>query len=856
MKIGDLVHHPEKGLLTITRKNYRRLGNRMVFFGNDENGTEHELDGTEESPEKFLKERQKEEEQALKEAQKLAEKEEKEAKREAEKQAKEAEKEKKENESRQSEVRVVREIISKFETAKGNPGNDGYTPERGKDYWTENDKKELIDEIWKKVVIPTPKDGITPEAGIDYPSYQEVQTWVEDAVASIPRPKEVDLVKVADAVLKMVVIPAPIPGAPGKDGSPDTPENIKEKLESLKGDDRLDARAIKNLPKTQIGGGHGPNSLKHLEDVNISSPTNGQTISYQSSTGKWVNSSVASGSGHTIQDEGTPLTARTNLNFVGAGVAVTDDAGNDATVVTISSGGSGGDVSKVGTPVNNQVGVWTGDGTIEGDTALTFDTATDTLSTGIVTVTDEAYGAGWNGSLEVPTKNAVYDKLELFAAGTGIDHSGLTGLGDDDHTQYAFLAGRAAGQVLYGGTAANGDLTIEGTSHATKTTSYVILQPTSGNVGIGTSSPLAALDVNGVTRALSSAGTAPTGGTGLEYFYKTSTDTGNIYSYDRTNSVYKDLNLNDKLRIIGSTGNVGIGTTSPNANLVISDTGTGTTLGQLDTNLRLRTQTATANAGNEISFMGSGGAALGNDIYASIAAPVTANTSGAAGYLSFNTKATSGASSLSERMRITGAGNVGIGTTSPTAVLHLKAGTATANTAPLKLTSGTLNTTPEPGAVEFLTDKFYGTITTGAARQTFATLESAAQTFSNDVMVPDEAYGAGWNGSLEVPTKNAVYDKIEALSVGSGITRTVVVTSGSITLGATASTDYVYFVAGAHTLSMPSPNTNRYTIKNNHSANITVDTAGAELIEGAASISIAPQEAVDILSDGTNWLII
>jgi len=41
-----------------------------------------------------------------------------------------------------------------------------------------------------------------------------------------------------------------------------------------------------------------------------------------------------------------------------------------------------GDVSKVGTPVNDQVGVWTGDGTIEGDTALTFDTATDTLSSG------------------------------------------------------------------------------------------------------------------------------------------------------------------------------------------------------------------------------------------------------------------------------------------------------------------------------------------------------------------------------------------------------------------------------------------------------------------------------------------
>ncbi|MFA6076858.1 MAG: tail fiber domain-containing protein [Candidatus Paceibacterota bacterium] len=39
-----------------------------------------------------------------------------------------------------------------------------------------------------------------------------------------------------------------------------------------------------------------------------------------------------------------------------------------------------GDVTKVGTPVDNQVGVWTGDGTLEGDTALTYDAATDTLT--------------------------------------------------------------------------------------------------------------------------------------------------------------------------------------------------------------------------------------------------------------------------------------------------------------------------------------------------------------------------------------------------------------------------------------------------------------------------------------------
>ena len=63
------------------------------------------------------------------------------------------------------------------------------------------------------------------------------------------------------------------------------------------------------------------------------------------------------------------------------------------------------------------------------------------------------------------------------------------------------------------------------------------------------------------------------------------------------------------------------------------------------------------------------------------------------------------------------AGNFGVGQTTPTAVLHLKAGTATANTAPIKLTSGTLLTTAEAGALEFLTDAYYATTTTGAVRR-------------------------------------------------------------------------------------------------------------------------------------------
>ena len=55
-------------------------------------------------------------------------------------------------------------------------------------------------------------------------------------------------------------------------------------------------------------------------------------------------------------------------------------------------------------------------------------------------------------------------------------------------------------------------------------------------------------------------------------------------------------------------------------------------------------------------------------------------------------------------MTILNNGNVGIGTTSPTAVLHLKAGTTTANTATLKFTAGTLLTALELGALEFTDD--------------------------------------------------------------------------------------------------------------------------------------------------------
>jgi len=52
---------------------------------------------------------------------------------------------------------------------------------------------------------------------------------------------------------------------------------------------------------------------------------------------------------------------------------------------------------------------------------------------------------------------------------------------------------------------------------------------------------------------------------------------------------------------------------------------------------------------------------------------------------------------------------------------------------------------------------------------------------TGDASVADEVYGSGWNGSLEVPTKNAVYDKVETLAplASPTFTGTVTIPNGS-----------------------------------------------------------------------------
>lgn len=164
------------------------------------------------------------------------------------------------------------------------------------------------------------------------------------------------------------------------------------------------------------------------------------------------------------------------------------------------------------------------------------------------------FAAQWTSTPSITFENSGHTHQNA-AGGGQLDHGlALTGLTDDDHTQYALLAGRAGGQTLYGGNAANDDLTIEGTSNSTRTTSYVLINPDGGNVGIGTTTPTELLAL----RAIAALATSLT-------LYSTTTSVYPISKYLRSHSdtVAHGATVNNEL-LAGLTfqGNSGTGFTN------------------------------------------------------------------------------------------------------------------------------------------------------------------------------------------------------------------------------------------------------------------------------------------------------
>jgi hypothetical protein len=259
-----------------------------------------------------------------------------------------------------------------------------------------------------------------------------------------------------------------------------------------------------------------------------------------------------------------------------------------------------------------------------------------------------------------------------------------------------------------------------------------------GNVGIGTSSPQSLIEVNGRGRFVATTASAPSSGPGLEMYYDSGADRAVINSLNRTGIVYKTLRIdasNVLINTASGTGNVGIGTTTPvgitnyttldirgsNGGLLyIGASGVNTlrligegTDGYVDNlsatgSLIFRTNNATErmridSAGNV--GIGTSSPTQKLDVRGAIALTdggtqttfisnageiELARTAGDA-YIDFKTSTaedfdcrisqisdglrflTGGNGSSSERMRITSAGNVGIGTTSPATPMHIQA---------------------------------------------------------------------------------------------------------------------------------------------------------------------------------------
>jgi hypothetical protein len=192
----------------------------------------------------------------------------------------------------------------------------------------------------------------------------------------------------------------------------------------------------------------------------------------------------------------------------------------------------------------------------------------------------------------------------------------------------------------------------------------------------------------------------------------------------------------------------------------------------------------------------------------------------------------------------------------------VRAGTATAGTAPLKFASGTLLSATEAGAVEFNTDSLYFTITTGTVRKKVAIYDDSSgamgdlyyrDSSGNFVRLPAGSTGKTLRVSGGLPAWSDA-DTNPAIA-------TVTKTSSYTIVG----TDVVIFAdaaGGNVTITLPAAASfsgyNFYVKRIDSSANTcSVARGGSDLIDGQTSFSLDTQYfAVRIISNGSNWYII
>jgi hypothetical protein len=192
--------------------------------------------------------------------------------------------------------------------------------------------------------------------------------------------------------------------------------------------------------------------------------------------------------------------------------------------------------------------------------------------------------------------------------------------------------------------------------------------------------------------------------------------------------------------------------------------------------------------------------------------------------------------------------------------ITVRAGTATAGTAPLKFTSGTVLTTPEAGAIEFNTDSLYFTITTGTVRKKVAIYDDSSGT-TGDLYYRDSS-----GNFVRLPIGSTgqalkVSGGLPAWGNGMGFSTNTQTSSYTVT-----STDTVVFADATSanvTITLPAASGlagYRFYIKridNATSHTVNVARTGADTIDGTTSFTLDLQyTAFGVVSNGSAWYIL
>jgi ribosomal protein L35AE/L33A len=388
--------------------------------------------------------------------------------------------------------------------------------------------------------------------------------------------------------------------------------------------------------------------MDELHNVSAQSPSNNDGIFYNTSTSLWEKKSIATVLGF------TPI----SLSSLSANTPLSYNSGTGAFSIQQSSGSQSGYLSSTdwttfnnkqsaltnpvtGTGTSGQVSYFNGTSTITGSNNFKFDGTNLTVgnpssalaqwhvynASGAATMllqtnstTDYSEIAVRNDS---STATSYFRQYSTAASGSdfGISRAGLALFFSNYATNFA-IGTRNGGSLIFG----------------TADTERARID-TSGNFGIGTTSPSYKLDVTGTGRFTSSVTASnfyAISSSEIRLYNSNNTNWGTIKgSTDSTNGYITLTGGSGNGMIVANSGNVGIGTSSPARTLSVVGGDAGS-------------------SGRITLTHGTSGASL--DLYVGI--------SDGTGILANNNPLwfyTNG----SERMRITSGGNVGIGTSSP-----------------------------------------------------------------------------------------------------------------------------------------------------------------------------------------------